>query len=182
MLFDKSSPLGFLRFVPLFIYGVLLARYRNQVLAALEKVGAPGIWAFSLACVAAYIIRIYPLPGTGWKHFVAGAGAAGLIVLATRPGMFRKALLSPVLIFYGHISYSLYLFHLPTLLVTATVTYAYTGSQVAMILASFIAMTIVSWLDFVLIERPTQEAGRYASSKINSSKLSAPMENQGRLN
>lgn len=159
----KSEALSFLRFIPLFLYGVILARYRQRLETGLAQAGVWAIAVGYVVCIAAYCVRVYPLPGTGWKHFVTGAGAAGLIVLATRPGVFRAVLLSPVLLFFGRISYSIYLFHLPTLLVTASLVYAWTGSQVAMILAAFVAMTLVSWLNFVLVERPTHEAGRRAT-------------------
>lgn len=111
-----------LRYCGIFLVGAALARRRHAAVAMVERLPRAGRAALFCAALALYL---YPLPG--WRLLERGdlccALAAGvLLTFALRNGgtVTRLLRFRPVL-FLGRISYSLYLVHLPVLMILCAV-------------------------------------------------------------
>ena len=90
---------------------------------------------------------------------VAIAASAGLVVLScvrAPKGVLARALRLPPLRWLGLISYSLYLWHWPVIVLMTTDTTGLDGG--ALLAARLAAMTAVSAASFLLIERPLRRA------------------------
>lgn len=161
----RFTPLDFLRFAPLFAFGMGLAIQRARVVGFVARLRLPALLAGLLACGALYWVRdVVPGYGTAWKHFVSGAGSVGLIAIAlSRPAVWRF-LSFPPFAFVGRISFSLYLLHLPVLAVTANRAQTFVGLPAAIVLV-LVAGVLVASIAYVLVERPAQRAGHWFAAR-----------------
>jgi peptidoglycan/LPS O-acetylase OafA/YrhL len=100
-----------------FVVGAILAACQDQIRTLLAKP-----WA-SLGLAAAAAVTLSRTPPFAWQdtpgELIMLAGAVALICAAIAPGPLHRALLRPALKSLGRISYSLYLVHVPVILLAA---------------------------------------------------------------
>jgi peptidoglycan/LPS O-acetylase OafA/YrhL len=113
------------------------------------------------------------LLGIGAWQMDGGIVASTGIVTALLIGLF-EANLSPALLFFGHISYSLYLLHVPIggRVINLSQRFVHTLPEKVAVLAAALATTIgAAWLLYNYVERPAQQW----SSRIRyRKKIAAP--------
>lgn len=85
-------------------------------------------------------------------RYVAASGSAIIIVAALNPGAFQVLLKSRVVQFFGQVSYSFYLLHLPIIVLVAGIVRPIVDSVAIGILASFAITTGLSFAAYRLIE------------------------------
>ena len=111
-----------------------------------------GLSWLGLALVAAGLFLIDPAGFPGWQALLPVAGALLLIANGQHANPINCALSSPGPVFIGKISYSLYLWHWPVLVLSKYWRDGYAGPlEAALWLALALALAIVSW---ALIETP----------------------------
>ena len=93
-------------------------------------------------------------------------GAIGLVIVTVNHTAVRRVLMSPVAQWLGGISYSIYLVHLPILLVLV---HGWPGLSKVTMFALYVGLTLgTAWLFYRLIERPSTQAGRRVSDRMNA--------------
>lgn len=108
--------------------------------------------AFGLLCLVVAMVRLnsgHPFPG--WFALLPVTGAVLLIGAGDRAFINRRILGNPVAVFFGLISYPLYLWHWLLLSFASIVTFgtASAGLRGALALASI----FLAWLSYVFVER-----------------------------
>lgn len=150
-----------LQFLPLFVLGALLARYREEVLRRLQAQSGAASWVLLLVSLALLEARLYT-----WRfpalpsQYLPGIGAGLLIVLVLARWRHSRFLENAATGLLGTASYSLYLLHIPVILLIVPPLYARTGS-VAVCLAACLAVSVaLAQIVFTCLEMPCQQAGR----------------------
>ena len=151
--------IGALHFLPLFAFGVALARHwpGKPVPGAANR--NPLFWLLLGAALVAYG-NAYILDLRRASDYVAGAGAALLILLALQPTAFGAFLNRAPVQFLGRVSYSFYLLHLPTFLLLLSWLMPVLHSVTAVFVLAVPLVCLLSWLSFVLVERPFMRLSR----------------------
>lgn len=187
ILFNKLN-LEFLRYLPLFVLGGLLANFKNELtnlvkaapilLKTLIGIIAVLLYTFRYSIYQPFLERFNfaNLDILGRKlgtanidcaiDYIIGLGVAVIIIYAISVPRFSQFLHIRPVKFLGDISYSFYLLHFPVLLTVSSVIYAYTHSIVAAWTISLIITVSLSYILFTFIEKPFQNAGRIVSKKL----------------
>lgn len=159
--------------ISVFYLGVLLARYREGLATYVQS------WTkLKTACIIAAALLVYnnnyelvtffprlDLPHKYvFSYFICAiGGSAILMIVLARPGiasLFQKRIFT----FWGDISYSFYLVHVPLILTIASlISNRFTCSKISTFFAAFIAAVSLSYLLYIFIERPFQ---KYASGLV----------------
>ena len=143
--------------MPFFITGILLSKHRQQIHALWERM--PNPCRFGLFAAAIIILALAP------NYFILtkrnalyDLGAAILIVLAIEAPKFRGFLNKPIPQWLGRISYSIYLIHVPIMLVLVRVLIGRVpfGIVVAVVVAASLA---TATLMHILVEAPAIKLG-----------------------
>ncbi|WP_147426189.1 acyltransferase family protein [Teichococcus wenyumeiae] len=139
-------------FLWMFVAGGALAMHRMKIVATLNRLprmSTLGLWALAAALLLAGIDRV-------WSDLLVGLGACLVIALCLSPNLVTRTLNTGLPRWLGRISYSLYLVHLPILIVAL-------GAGAPLIaLPLLLALTfVVSDVMFRVVEAPAQ---RLASS------------------
>lgn len=143
------------RFVPFFIAGILLSKHRKDIHALIKKL--PAWKKHALLLVP---LLTFPVPHS--SHFadiLYGCGAAILIILAVEDIKIQKFLEMRILNWLGHISYSLYLVHLPILMLAFWALIGVLPFGI-IVLVVIVASLVASALMNYLIEVPAMALGR----------------------
>jgi peptidoglycan/LPS O-acetylase OafA/YrhL len=149
-------------FLWMFAAGSALAFNRFELLAPARNPKATAwLWALAIILLVVPFNRV-------WADFLIGGGAVLLIVLCLPQGRIVSALTSPVPLWFGRVSYSLYLIHLPILIL------AVTGGYFAGVLPAVLLFTLaLAELAFRTIEAPSHALGIMLSQMIRKSRQSA---------
>jgi peptidoglycan/LPS O-acetylase OafA/YrhL len=140
----------------LFMFGMAAFQLRAGLLSASQFVASMALLAIGAWHVNGPVITIAG---------VAAAATIGFIEL----GVYRP------LVFFGHISYSLYLLHLPIggRVINLGARFAHTTlTQLAILTVALAASIAASWLLYEYVERPSQRwssAIRYGRTRVRSS-------------
>jgi peptidoglycan/LPS O-acetylase OafA/YrhL len=145
-------------FMWMFSAGCALSFYREKLCALAATRGhrvTALLWVLALGLLAWPFDRV-------WSDFLFGVGASLVIVLCLPSGRVSGLLKSPVPIWLGRVSYSLYLIHLPILVL------ALSGNSLP--LSVIFVMTLIGAdLAFVLIERPAHKLGIFLGRSARNS-------------
>ncbi|GAA4780315.1 acyltransferase family protein [Microbacterium gilvum] len=170
--FDEAPfDLDALVYLPTFFLGCLIAVRLDDIREWAGARRRPVFWAAATAASALVLIaawwtrpfvpRSTPLGDALWG--LAGAGAAGLILVAIGSPLASRALSSPPLRWLGEISFSLYLVHAPLL---ATLAFAWGDAHwMAVAAVGVPASLALAWAFFRVVERPAHRAARAAGSR-----------------
>ena len=133
--------------------GVLLAiwGYQSKTRWALH----PALSWIGIALLVGSVLLIKPGPGfPGWQVLFAVGGAALILLNGADRNLVNRALASPVPVFIGLISYSLYLWHWPVLTLSTYWRDGYSGPvETGLWLALAFVLAFLSW---ALVERPAR--------------------------
>lgn len=152
-----------LQYVVLFVLGIALARYADQIKARLAN--AP--WLVWPALGAASYLLFDPPWGRSpiWLQPVQfGLAAALLIALVSASAGAAKFLSNAVFAWLGRISYSLYLLHV-LVLCAALETLGIIVGRPAAIVAALVGSLVVAHVSYLLLERPCINLGRRLTNR-----------------
>lgn len=138
-----------------FLMGVVLAYYRD----VLTRLGSMGSGDVSIIMLVVGLWIWF----TNWSiqpEFMKGAGAALIIIASISVGVPRKLLTTVPVQWLGRVSYSLYLVHVPVLLVAEYSLFQYLPHSTIVLIAIPTALVIAE-LFYRLVEGPTHRLGRY---------------------
>jgi peptidoglycan/LPS O-acetylase OafA/YrhL len=114
-----------------------------------------------IAFALLFLTKAHPFPG--WWALLPTIGAALIIAAGPRSGFSRKVLSNPVMVWFGLISYPLYLWHWP-LLSFARITAGEVPT--AGIRIGTVALSVpLAWLTYILLEQPIRRGG-YTGLKV----------------
>ena len=116
--FDRAAP----DYIALFAMGMLTATITTRLGKGWRLLHERTPWlliAGALAVIYAVVARRIGLPflGTCASDFLGGGFGAALILAASRPGLAARCLAWKPLVFVGGYSYSVYMMHIPLLLI-----------------------------------------------------------------
>jgi peptidoglycan/LPS O-acetylase OafA/YrhL len=151
--------------MPHFLLGILLARHRAALLEWFGGLGAGrriGLW---LVCFLLLRIRwLVPLPGA-LCDLANGFGAALLIALVMSSPAAQAVLSRGALVWLGQVSFSLYLVHVPLILLALHVVPA--DIHPALVLAGVVPLSLLVAAGlYRLVERPTIALGRRLAARF----------------
>ena len=150
--------------LPIFHLGILFARYRHQIVAKVSCWSWFYIGILLLLALFFYnntleflqpILR-WPWPYKFvWSNYIITIGAAFIITIVLARQKTAKFPEHRIFTFFGDISYSFYLIHLPLLLTTASLfSYHNPYSLVYIFLSTLVLAVTISYLMFIFIEKP----------------------------
>lgn len=147
-------------FCGLFLIGSLAARYRHRLVARLTAVPAAPRWAMFTVAVVLYQYTDYLHIPRPLRNFGIGLAAAYFITQSQILwGWLSRLLRLSPLRYLGRISYSLYLIHVPILMVMSIAIYGRLGY--GYLLLPFLACTFAGAVAFHhAVERPAIELGK----------------------
>ncbi len=144
--------------VPLFLLGVLSAELVESARRSQRNLGLlawPGLVVYALAAWTGRTTMLGRLA----PFYVAGLGAALMIIAIARCKRLGDLLSHPVLVALGQCSYGIYLFHFPLLLATVWAIHRL-GGPPQMILPFALLLTLpLSWFCFRAVEMPFVRLG-----------------------
>ncbi|HEY8099330.1 MAG TPA: acyltransferase [Burkholderiaceae bacterium] len=144
----------------LFAIGSSLAFHRTSISTLFRNAGN-----FSMVIMWALALGLLMTPfDRTWSDFLMGAGAILLIVLSLQEGKVSTALSTPIPVWLGRISYSLYLIHLPILVFILSTT------NIPM-LAIFVLTLLCSELTYRVIEAPAHKIGIVITERLYKARL-----------
>jgi len=169
-----ESLLSTLSYVYLFAAGAALYRVLPKLRAGLQRLpdaGALAIWAAIIGglwfCFWLDHTRI-----DKWNAFPIGVLSIAVVAMTLRGDLVSRTLSTPVAKFLGRISYSLYLIHLPVMLIVLHLWAERPGLDAARVIA-FVLCFPAAWLLNLAVERPAQDFGRWLAAQTPGWKAAA---------
>ncbi len=150
------------------LFGSVLAHvlfYRTSFLekssdAVKNAISVAGLLVLALAVLVLTKEKLFP----GWWALLPTIGACLLIAASPQAWGNRKVLAHPVLVWFGLISYPLYLWHWPLLALCRII--ESTTPSVSVRLAAIAASVVLAWLTYQLVEKPVRFGKGYGNAKI----------------
>lgn len=146
-----------------FLMGVLLARYREPLMRLASQSNGDGAILFVVAGLWFWFANWAIQP-----ELMKGIGSALIIVASISAGLPRQLLLMTPVQWLGRVSYSLYLVHVPVLLIGEYTLHLVLPHSVIALIAIPVAL-VVAEVFYRLVERPTHQLGRYLVKRRSSS-------------
>jgi peptidoglycan/LPS O-acetylase OafA/YrhL len=164
-------------YLPTFFLGTMIAVNLRELRAWAARVSARGrglVWAAlagasAVLLVASWLARPFAPAGSSLSAALwglAGAGAAGLIIVAIGSPLAERMLSARFPRWLGRISFSLYLVHVPVLASVAFVLGDENWPLVAGI--AIPASFAIAWLFHVAVETPSHRLARRAGTRVAS--------------
>ncbi|WP_379970588.1 acyltransferase family protein [Ectobacillus sp. sgz5001026] len=159
-------------YIPAFIIGIMLAKYRDIIKEFyIKRLNISFKIALILVAVLLYTYTwLFPnlkiLHNTIFNEGSIMIGASLFIVIALSSKNVSSFLSKPILVFFGKISYSLYLYHFVVLLSFLYILYNTISTWMILIIA-FCVSLIVSYLSYKYIETPSNQLARRIVSKLS---------------
>jgi peptidoglycan/LPS O-acetylase OafA/YrhL len=154
-----------LYYLPYFVFGALLARYRmalKEWAATLPRWAGLGLWL--LAYVLLKFRWLAPAPSVIFD-LANGAGAALVIALVFVSPAAQALLMRRPLTWLGDISYSLYLVHVPVIVVIVRAMPETLPLPAKLMLAPAVSLALATLL-FRIVERPSIQLGNLLASRL----------------
>lgn len=154
-----------LHYLSFFIYGLLLARYRSEAAAWIRSRRSLTRIAILLMSYICYTYATFLPLHVFAKDQIVGLGAGGFIATALASRRIGSALQTRIPMFLGHISYSLYLYHIPVLL--SLVFFFYGIVPIPYLLIASVAIAIaLAYVGWRYIEVPAIFLGRRLADNV----------------
>lgn len=168
----------FLKFLPIFVIGAILAKYHKEFYdflnKALNSFTRPVLFALSLflinirffmpllfgIVVPDHGLTIDPIMSIGWIL---------LLYFVYHKDLFSTLLTHKYVLFLGKISYSFYIVHFPIMLVVTSIVYPLTNSLTLSIGLSLVLTIVTAHLFNTLVEIPFKNIGYSLSNKYEKS-------------
>lgn len=140
--------------------GVLLALWLRGGRVPVSPVLAP----LGLALILGSLVAVRAGGFPGWQALFPVAGSAMLLAGVGQPGVVNRVLSLPPIVFVGLISYSLYLWHWPVLVLSRYWRDGYSGAvEAALWLGLAVVLSVLSW---AFVERPVRRTATIAPRRI----------------
>ena len=139
-----------IHFLWMFVAGSALSYNRTDVARLFGGYGrrtALFLWILTL------LLLIIPFDRV-WSDFLIGSGAVLLICLCLNRSRITDALVRPTWLWLGRVSYSLYLIHLPILILAITGGFVFGAS-----ISIFVLTLALAEVTFRLLEQPSHQIG-----------------------
>jgi peptidoglycan/LPS O-acetylase OafA/YrhL len=152
-------------YLPMFMVGMLLARYRLQLIKAFQALTRWQRWAYTGVGLMGYYAHQGLLDGhfPFLEDWLIVVSVAMLVIGVLGSPTVAAALRKPALLRLGTISYSLYLCHVLVLLVLVHAAHGYL--PLPWLVAAVVPLSLwVAWLAYRFVERPAMALGRKLSS------------------
>ena len=171
---ERPFNLDALVYLPTFFVGCLIAVRLPDLTRWAGERRRPMLWltvavASALLLIAAWWTRPFVSPSTALGDALwglAGAGAAGIIIVAVCSPLAARILESRLPRWLGQVSFSLYLVHAPIL---ATLAFAWGDAQWMLVALVGVPLGLaVAWAFFHVVERPAHRAARAAGSRVSA--------------
>jgi peptidoglycan/LPS O-acetylase OafA/YrhL len=165
-------------YVPEFVVGALLARYRRELVAWYRTVRWPAKAAAIAAAICLYTYPHWFLPQIHRLHlrplndFVTTLGVVVFIVFSLASISLSSVLLSRPLVALGKASYSLYLVHTVCLLTAIHLLFGRVPLWGILVIAG-LWVAIATGTFYFVLERPSIELGRWFSARLKGT-VAAP--------
>jgi peptidoglycan/LPS O-acetylase OafA/YrhL len=157
-----------MRYVPFFLVGVMAAWRLERLKRLFAHVSLKVHATLFIGAASVMVLMAYVhLPAPGYGDLFYGLVALYLIISCAAFPKLAKKLSGPLCLWFGDISYSLYLIHVPVLL---TLGYLLHGRlPLAVILAVALpAMLVAAHLMHYSVERPSMKLGRRLAQRFES--------------
>jgi peptidoglycan/LPS O-acetylase OafA/YrhL len=156
-------------YLGIFIFGILVARSRNELSAWLKQMSRLRLqiflWSSVILFLYAHSVAVVLRAGMKGTDLITAIAGAGLIVYSLSVKRASAALTSPLPLFLGRISYSLYLLHGTVLFTLAYVTYGRLPQ--AVILAPYLLITIgFATAMYEAVEVPSINLGHRIAARL----------------
>jgi peptidoglycan/LPS O-acetylase OafA/YrhL len=175
---NNAYQLGFLFQLPIFAVGVLFAFHWTELRPAVERLQGRALavtWVLAIVAFSSYwlVYAFGTFDGQGMVVVAARAlqvaGAAALVVLSAKTGVWSAFLNTHTLQWLGTRSFALYLVHEP-IVATAGKLAAVWGLPIWLaILAAIAVALIVAEIFFRLIERPSHRFSKFVAARLSRS-------------
>lgn len=153
---------GTSRFVVLFVVGAILAKNRQEIANFYHWLPRPRRIGITLLAFILYLIRFTHLP-LNLSGYIPWIGITLFFVIAANSSTADGLLTNKVLLFLGRISYSLYLLHVPVLVVTCTqIDFVPVAIRLSMV--PFFSIIVAS-AAFFLVEQPCMNLGSWLTRR-----------------
>lgn len=154
------NPIFTLQYLPAFAIGAAMVLDRDKLAAFVARLNGQTRWSLLIASIV-----LVTVPPTRLGGIPTLAGASVLTALVAFDRRISQALNTGPLLFFGRISFSLYLVHFP---IVFAMTHAFHGIvPLALILATAFAVSVgVATVFFVLVERPSMHFGRMLAARM----------------
>lgn len=161
----EAAYFSFLARAPEFTFGVVLALLLKQRELPLRVSGLAGAVGAALLAISAVLIDTHSFPGVWYLLPCIGAG----LIIAAKRGPVSALLGTSPLVWLGHMSYSLYLWHWPVLALIRYYSGHYTLS-VSWLFVFVASSFVLAWISFRFIETPTRQSvgGGYQVIKLGA--------------
>lgn len=167
-----------------FMYGALIAKHKSELVTKYQKINPFLKWILLIislfllkfsSFILLFLYRVTGLEGLS-THFNALSeygvllGCIGIVISGVSSIKLTNILLFKPFLFLGKISYSLYLIHLPIILSCIYLFNQVIPLWLISILAIFLSI-LISQFTWMLIENPSQKAGRDLAKMVNNQSL-----------
>lgn len=164
---------GLMGALPHFVLGIVIAKHRDQLTAWVNSRPVATAWGLGVIALLLYGNRaIMPsvLKPYNMDSVAAALGSSVLVVLVMSRGALTRFLHTPVCNFYGRISYSFYLTHLPIMLFAVAALWRLGVPVPIIVLVSLVATTAVAAAMFFFIEVSFQRLGHLSAGRLAGEK------------
>lgn len=154
-----------------FILGALLAKYKETIVSSMQSLRPLPKLALGALCLLTINIGWTRWFGQAESVFLqdslSALGIAILFAFVLGGERLQKLLRSRVLVFLGNISYSLYLIHIPVIMLCSIYLTKYLPIVVSFLLVPFLSI-LISVLLYKFIEAPSMRLGKRVSTGIEA--------------
>jgi peptidoglycan/LPS O-acetylase OafA/YrhL len=156
-------------YIPVFMFGILLAMHLPACVGWMLSKS----FAYRLACaVGAFLVVYYartndetPMWISCILEYLQGAAATLLMLVAISSARTGRLLKHSIARFFGDISYSLYLWHVPVMIATLKLLGPSTLPLIVVMGIALVLSVLVSVVSFHLIERPFMALGKALTTR-----------------
>ncbi|MFD0750773.1 acyltransferase family protein [Mucilaginibacter calamicampi] len=163
-------------YLGIFYLGILLAKYRYQVIDKLNNIhfgimlliGLVSIYLYNISLLSfiPYGDKLHPF-AFFWRDYTTAVGGCIILIISLCNTPLVSVLNAKPFVFLGRISYSFYLLHLPIIItVCSLVGSALLYGQIAILILSIVLAFFLSYLSYLFIEVPFQKLAKQLVNKF----------------